>query len=453
MFKQQLCRVILFGSRMLGVDGIIPDKWYLQMLYRRVFNKKLDLKNPKTFNEKLQWMKLYDRRPIYTTMVDKYAVKKYVADIIGEEYIIPTLAVWNKPEEIEWDSLPDQFVLKCTHDSGGLVICRDKSKLDKEAAMETLRKSLKRNYYKAGREWPYKNVPRRIIAEKYMEVKPQVKDLPDYKWYCFNGEPTYCQVIQDRSTIETIDFFDTEWKHQEFVGLNPAAGPAAGPAAVEPARPANLETQIKLARELSKNMPFSRIDLYCIDDKSWFGEITLYPTSGTSGTFTPDKYNEILGDMIKLPGEPMGGVICVKLNDGTFRYNAPDLPDYKFFCFDGVVKSMFVGTERGTGDVKFDYFDADFNHLDLIQEHPMSGRDLPKPQHFEEMKQLASKLSQGYPELRVDFYNINGAIYFGELTLFHHGGVIPFHPEKWDYEFGSWIKLPVLETKHSKSNV
>ena len=131
---------------MLGIDGLIPDKLYLQMLYRRVFNKKLDLKNPKTFNEKLQWMKLYDRRPIYTTMVDKYAVKDYVAKIIGEEYIIPTLGVWNRPEEIDWNSLPDQFVLKCTHDSGGLVICRDKSKLDKQGSMEKVRTSRKRNY-------------------------------------------------------------------------------------------------------------------------------------------------------------------------------------------------------------------------------------------------------------------------------------------------------------------
>ena len=306
MFRQQLCRVILYGSKILGIDGLILDKLYLQMLYRRVFNKKLNLKNPKTFNEKLQWMKLYDRRPEYTTMVDKYAVKEYVAKIIGEEYIIPTLGVWDKPEEIDWESLPDQFVLKCTHDSGGLVICRDKSKLDIDAAIKKLRKSLKRNYYKAGREWPYKNVPRRIIAEKYMEVNPKVKDLPDYKWFCFNGEPTYCQVIQDRSSVETIDFFDTNWKHQEFVGLNPAAGPAA----VEPACPANLETQIKIARDLSKGIPFSRIDLYFVDNKSWFGEITLYPTSGTSGTFTPEKYNEILGNMIKLPGEKRGGNLC-----------------------------------------------------------------------------------------------------------------------------------------------
>lgn len=303
MFRQQFCRVVLWSSKKFGIDGLIPDKLYLRMLYRRVFNKKLDLKNPKTFNEKLQWMKLYDRRPEYTTMVDKYAVKEYVAKLIGEKYIIPTLGVWDSPENIDWDDLPNQFVLKCTHDSGGLVICRDKSKLDKKAAVDKLRKSLKRDYYKAGREWPYKNVPRRIIAEKYMEVTPEIKELPDYKWYCFNGEPTYCQVIQNRTSEETIDFFDKNWNLQDFIGLNPSARHATIPLE----RPANLETQILIARELSKNIPFSRIDLYNINGESWFGEITLYPASGTSGTFSPEKYNELLGNMIQLPGEKQGG--------------------------------------------------------------------------------------------------------------------------------------------------
>jgi hypothetical protein len=269
------------------------------MLYRRIFNKKLDLENPKTFNEKLQWMKLYDRRPEYTMMVDKYAVKKYVADKIGEEYVIPTLGVWEKTEDIDWDKLPNKFVLKCTHDSGGLVICREKSNLDIEAAIKKLNASLKRDYYKAGREWPYKNVPRRIIAEKFIEVNPLVKDLPDYKWYCFNGEPIYCQVIQDRSSDETIDFFDKDWNHQDFVGMNPAAKPAKE----EPQRPKNLDVQIRIARELSKDIPYARIDLYEIDGKTWFGEITLYPSSGTTGNFTPEQYNNILGELIKLPEE------------------------------------------------------------------------------------------------------------------------------------------------------
>ena len=436
MVKQQACRWILAGAKVLHLDHFIPDKLYLQLLYRRVFNEKLNLDNPNKFNEKLFWLKLYDRRPEYTMMVDKYAVKQYVADKIGEEYVIPTLGVWDNPEDIDWDKLPDQFVLKCTHDSGGLVICRNKADLDKESAKEVLRKCLRRNYYWAGREWPYKNVPPRIIAEKYMEVRPGVKDLPDYKWYCFNGEPTYCQVINSRSENETIDFFDISWKHQNFIGLNPALH-----ATIAPEKPTDLEKQIKIASKLSEKIPFSRVDLYSIDQHTWFGEITLYPAGGT-GKFTPDSFNKTIGELIKLPGEKRGGVIISELHNGEIKISQPDLPDYKFFCFDGVVKALFIGTERSTGDVKFDYFDADFNHLDLVQEHPMSGKEFSVPENFEKMKELASILSQGIPHARVDFYNIKGKVYFGEITFYHHGGVIPFHPESWDYTFGSWINLP-----------
>lgn len=285
-----------------GIKRLLPDRLYLAIKYRKHFGYWMSFKHPKTFNEKLQWLKLYDRRPEYVTMVDKYAVKQYVADIIGEEFIIPTIGVWNRGEDIEWDKLPDRFVLKCTHDSGGLVICKDKAKLDKEAAIKKLNKSLNKDYSLYGREWAYKYVPRRIIAEKYIDPAPDVTDLPDYKWYCFNGEPAYCQVIQDRSTKETIDFFDTEWNHQEFVGLNPDAGNAA----VMPERPQDLEMQIKIARQLSKDIPFSRIDLYEVGEKIYFGEITLFPTGGT-GHFSPDQYNEIIGDLIKLPGEKRGG--------------------------------------------------------------------------------------------------------------------------------------------------
>lgn len=263
---------------------------------------RLNLKTPKTFSEKLQWLKLYDRNPEYTKMVDKYAVKEYVAGIIGDEYIIPTLGVWDKPEDIEWEKLPEKFVLKTTHDGGGcgVVICKNKDSFDKDNAVSKLRQSLQHNTYKGGREWPYKNVPRRIIAEQLLEARPEVADLPDYKWYCFNGEPKYCQVIQNRHSKETIDFFDTEWNHQEFVGLNPAAGPAAGPAAVMPRRPKHLETQIRIAHKMSKGLYFARIDLFETFDKTYFGEITFYPMSGL-GVFNPEKYNLILGQMLELP--------------------------------------------------------------------------------------------------------------------------------------------------------
>lgn len=286
---------IFLGNLLVKVCRILPDKQYLQIVYRFQMGKKLNLKCPVSFSEKLQWLKLYDRKPIYTQMVDKYGAKEYVAKIIGDEYIIPTLGVWSKPEEIEWDKLPNQFVLKCTHDSGGLVICKDKSLLDKEAAMRKLNKSLHTNYYKVGREWPYKNVERRIIAEEFMEDK---------------------------------------------------------------------------------------------------------------------------------------------------RYH--ELRDYKFFCFNGVVKALFIATERQSksGETKFDFFDENFNHLNILNGHPMATQAPAKPETFEKMKALAAKLSEGIPHVRVDLYDVNGKIYFGELTFSHWGGLKRFDPEEWDVKFGEWLSLP-----------
>jgi len=279
------------------ISHMLPDRLYIKLKFKMRMGKFPNLKNPRTFNEKLQWLKLYDRKPIYTTMVDKYEVKKYVADIIGEEYIIPTLGVWDKFEDIDFDSLPDQFVLKCTHDSGGLVICRDKSLFDKEIAKKKIEASLKTKYFYHTREWAYKNVKPRVIAEKYME---------------------------DEQTAE--------------------------------------------------------------------------------------------------------------------------LRDYKFFCFNGEVKALFVATERQKQgeEVKFDFFDTEYNHLPIKQGHPNAKIPPEKPETFEEMKKLASKLSENIPEVRVDFYEVDGKVYFGELTFFHFGGMVPFEPEEWDERFGEWIKLPNL---------
>ena len=276
--------------------GWLPDKLYLQFFYLLKMGRMLNLKEPKGYNEKIQWLKLYNRKAEYTTMVDKYSVKDYVSRIIGEEYVIPTLGVWNNPENIDFESLPNQFVLKTTHGGGntGVIVCKDKSKLNKTEVILRLKKSLKQDLYKSLREWPYKNVRKRVLAEVYME---------------------------DSKTKE--------------------------------------------------------------------------------------------------------------------------LRDYKFFAFNGEVKALFIATDRESGDVKFDYFDADFNHLDLVQQHPMSGVNIPRPVCFEEMKAIASKLSVGLPHVRVDLYEVNGKVYFGEYTFSHHGGVVPFHPKKWDYVFGSWIKLPV----------
>lgn len=418
----------------------LSDKKYVELMFWLKMGYKLNLKNPHTFSEKIQWLKLYNRRPEYTTMVDKYAVKDYVAKIIGGKYVIPTLGVWDKPEEIDWESLPDRFVLKTTHGGGntGVVICKDKTTFDRQKAIDKLNKSLKQDIYRTLREWPYKNVPRRILAEQYIDPSPNVKDLPDYKWYCFDGEPKFCQVIQNRTTEETIDFFDTDWNHQDFIGLLPSKNSSFKKSDKTPGRPLNLDVQVRIARELSKEYPFSRIDLYSLNDETYFGEITFYPASGF-GIFEPSLYNEMLGKMLTLPGEKLGGVIIRQLRENWLQIEELDLPDYKFFCFDGEVKALFVGTERSTGNVKFDYYDDQFNHLDLIQVHPMSGKELTKPDNFEEMKEIASKLSQGIPHVRVDLYNVNGKIYFGELTFYHHGGVTPFHPIEWDYKFGSWI--------------
>lgn len=190
-----------------GFYNYWSDEKFLKRKYKLILGHSLNLKNPTLFSEKLQWLKLHDRKPIYTTMVDKYEAKKYVANIIGEQYIIPTLGVWDKFEDIDFNKLPNQFVLKCTHDSGGLVICRDKRKFDVKAAKKKINRSLKRNYFWQGREWPYKNVKPRVIAEKYME-DAQSGELKDYKFFCFNGMPKFMYISNDRGMIPHTDFFD-----------------------------------------------------------------------------------------------------------------------------------------------------------------------------------------------------------------------------------------------------
>ena len=278
---------------------MIPDKVFLKMRYKTIFGRKPNLKNPQTFNEKLLWLKLYDRNPKYSNLVDKFEVKKYIAGTIGEKYTIPTLGIYDRFEDIDFDSLPQKFVIKCTHDSGSVVICQDKDTFDIAAAEKKITPKLKCNMYWWGREWPYKNVKPRIIVEQYME------------------------------DVETAE-----------------------------------------------------------------------------------------------------------------------LRDYKFFCFDGTVKALFVATERQKEgeEVKFDFFDTDYNHLAFKQGHP-NAKTLPqKPRRLEEMIQLAEKLSVGFPQLRVDFYEVNGEIYFGELTFSHFCGMVPFDPSEWDQIFGSWIKLPVKTT-------
>jgi len=273
---------------------LLSDEIYLKILYRVRMGKKLNLKNPTCFNEKLQWLKLYDRKPLYTTLVDKYAVRQYIKDKIGEEYLIPLVGgPWKSFDEIDFDALPNQFVLKCTHDSGGLVICRDKSKLDRDAARKKISGCLKLNYYFGGREWPYKNVPPRIIAEQYM-TDEENDNLPVYKIFCFHGEPRIIQSIQnDKQPNESIDYFDTDWNLLELRQNFPnSANPFA--------RPDQLPAMLEVAKKLAKGMSFIRVDLYTINGKVKFSEYTFYSDSGTA-KFEPDTWDLTLGQWLRLP--------------------------------------------------------------------------------------------------------------------------------------------------------
>lgn len=278
------------------IAPIVPDKLYLRVKFYLRMGERLHLKHPKTYNEKVQWLKMYGRQPINKIMADKYLVKDYITKQLGEGYVIPLLGVWDSPDEINFDTLPDRFVLKCNHNSGrGMCICKDKSKLDIESVKEELRIGLKEDYFVRSREKAYQNIPRKIIAEAFMEDNT-TKDLRDYKFFCFNGEP----------------------------------------------------------------------------------------------------------------------------------------------------KVLFVATGRELGEheVKFDFFDMDYKHLPITNGHPNANPYPEKPKSFEEMKQLATKLSEGIPHVRVDFYEVNGKVYFGEFTFSHWSGMTPFEPKEWDRIFGDWIKLP-----------
>ena len=283
----------------LGYKGMLnwmDDKTYLKLYYRAIVGKKLNLKNPKSFNEKLQWLKLYDRKPEYTKMVDKYEAKLYFAEKVGEEYIVPNYGVWNDFDEIDFDTLPNQFVLKCTHDCGGLVICRDKSKLDINAAREKISKCLKKQYFWGSREWPYKNVKPRIIAEKYMENND--RGLRDYKFYCFDGNVPYLYIsegLEDHATAN-ISFLTTDWEKAPFGRLDYA------PFEELPEKPEKLEEMIEIAKTLSKGHPFLRVDLYEVSGNIYFSELTFTPCGGTM-PFTDEEWNNKLGDMIKIPGD------------------------------------------------------------------------------------------------------------------------------------------------------
>lgn len=276
------------------IAPIIPDKLFLKLSFYLKIGRKLNLENPKTFNEKLQWLKLYNRNPDYTQMVDKYEAKSYVASLIGEEHIIPTIGVYDTVEEIPWEKLPNQFVLKCTHDSGGIVICKDKSTLEIKKVITKLSKGLKKNYFFQNREWPYKNVKPRIICEKYM-VDESGYELKDYKLFCFNGRVRCLKVDFNRARDHHANYYDNEWNLLKF---GECKCPPDYTRKIE--KPITLSKMIALAKRLSAGIPFVRIDFYSIEDQVFFGEITFFPASG-SGLFTSDEWDERLGAWIPLP--------------------------------------------------------------------------------------------------------------------------------------------------------
>lgn len=289
-----------------NIKIFVPDKFFLMYTYRKVFGEKLDLRNPQSFNEKLQWLKLYNRKPIYTIMVDKYEAKKYVSNIIGDKYVIPTLGVWKHFDDIDFKVLPDQFVLKCTHDSGGIVICKDKANFDTDNAKEKIEKCLKRNFYWVSREWPYKNVKPRVIAEKYMINSKNICsnnilqkdniDLLDYKIFCFNGEPKIILVCSERFSQEgyKADYYDLQWNHL------PVRIATHDNSSKEISKPKRLSQMLHLSKALSAGIPFIRVDFYEINEKIYFGELTFFPASGFEA-FEPEEWDYRLGKWIQLP--------------------------------------------------------------------------------------------------------------------------------------------------------
>ena len=439
-------------------DGL-DDKSYLEKIYKANLHKPLNLEHPRTFNEKLQWLKLYNRRPEYTIMVDKYKVREYIANQLGEEYLIPLLGVWDDPDEIDFDTLPDQFVLKCNHNSGlGMCICKDKSKLNIEKVKLDLRKGLKQNYYLTGREWPYRDVPRKIICEKYMEDQ-SMQELRDYKFFCFGGVARCYKVDFDRFVEHHANYYDMD---NNILTLGEKICPPIFEKDLE--LPETLTEMKRLAEILSKGNPFLRVDFYDIDGHVYFGELTFFPAGGF-GEFLSPEWDDKLGQWIKLPDISGGGdllilkqTIChlqtnnsVKVCKGSINNNtsiinkiSKDLRDYKFYCFDGEPKYCQVICDRNIKET-IDFYDMEWKHQEftgLSHPHrPNSNNPIPIPSSFATMKEAARILSWNIPFVRIDFYEINGKMYFGEITFFPASGFGDFEPDKWNYILGDEIHL------------
>ena len=294
--KRNIIQKAISYSNCYGLFNWLPDSLFLKLNFWARMDKKLSIVNPNTFNEKLQWLKLYDRRPEYIQMVDKYEVRKYISEKIGEEYLIPLLGVYKHFDEIDFNKLPNQFVLKCTHDSGGVVICKDKSNFDIESAKKKFGKYLNRNYYYNSREWPYKFIEPRIICEQYM-VDEREDELKDYKFMCFNGEVKCSFVCLNRNSSKglNVDFYDMEWEPMPFERHYPSSGEITQ-------RPNQFDKMVGFSEQLSNDIPFVRVDFYEIDGQLYFGELTFYPGSGFE-EFNPERYDYLLGSWINLPNK------------------------------------------------------------------------------------------------------------------------------------------------------
>lgn len=277
-----------------GFHWLFSSKFFLKSKFKSATGKRLNLKNPETFNEKLQWLKLYNHKDIYTTMVDKYNAKKFIEDRVGPGYTIPTLGVYDKFDDIDFEKLPNQFVIKCTHDSGGLILCKDKNKLDIISAKKKINKILRKNYFWKGREWPYKNVERKIIIEQFMNEIDEFGEncLTDYKFFCFNGEPKLFYIGRDKAKNPSTDFFDMNFNHLELTTKDPNAS-------TPPQKPVCFEQMVEFAKILSKDVPFLRVDFYQIDNKLYCGEMTFFHNGGMSN-FNPPEWDKKLGDYIDL---------------------------------------------------------------------------------------------------------------------------------------------------------
>lgn len=423
----------------MGFFNHLSDEEFLKKKYKLLMGKELNLNPPVTFNEKLQWLKIHDHNPLYTTMVDKYAAKDYVANIIGKEHIIPTLGVWDHFDEIDFEQLPNEFVLKCTHDSGGLVICHDKNKLDRKAAKRKIEKCLKRNYYWSGREWPYKDVKPRIIAEKYM-TDGENMGIMDYKMMCFNGKQKASFVCTNRFSKDglKITFYNTDWKRMPFERHYPASK-------VEIEKPKTYDEMVELVEKLATNIPFVRVDFYEVFGKIYFGELTFSPGSDFE-EFSPSEWDNNIGDWLELPED--GGVLIYNKGYVVWVHKIDDdlkndeLKDYKFYCFNGKVKLCGIYSDRNSEEkTKADYYDRDFNWIDMTWGYENTKKKLHRPQFWDEMIEIAEKLSENISHVRVDLYRSKNSVYFGELTFYDGSGFDEINPLEWDKKLGEHITL------------